>query len=239
MTIKQVIISCILFSLSVSGNVILAQNKKELAFNVVKKKVKIGLKPGYRYLYQNIAHPIKIIIKDTLNKYTFKLAGGTITKTDSGMFITPEAPNEAILNIFEINKGKEILVGSKKYFVLPEPKPYLRNKPTNNTMLDVLLVSGTLKGVVIYNNKIITIPVKSFTVVYKGKGNSFKSIDVVGNKIPISNRNEIVTLANGAMIYFKNIKIELIPGYETLIQPYRVSMNVIKSKDVTNFSTGN
>ncbi len=50
MTIKQVIISCILFSLSVSGNVILAQNKKELEFNVVKKKVKIGLKPSYRYL---------------------------------------------------------------------------------------------------------------------------------------------------------------------------------------------
>jgi len=237
--VRQVIIGCILFSLLVWGNVSIAQTDKELEFNVVKPKVEITITPTYNYLYQNISHPIEVVVHDSLHQYVVKLAGGTVNETDTGTFITPEAKNEAILNVYEIKKGKEILVGSKKYLVLPEPKPYLRNKPTDNVLLDMLLVSGTLKGVVIYKRKKLSIPVKSFTVVYKGEGNTFKSVDVVGNEIPVPNRKEISKLANGAMIYFENIMIELMPGFEALIQPYRVSMEVIESKDVTNFGVGN
>lgn len=235
MMIKQIHISCILLSLLVWSNVLVAQTDKELEFNVVKPKVEITITPAYNYLYQNITHPIEIIIHDSLHQYIYKLAGGSVNITDTGTFITPAALDEAILNIYEVKKGKEILVGSKKYNVLPEPKPYLRNKPTDNVLLDMLLVSGTLKGVIIYKNKKFSIPVKSFTLVYKGNGNNFNSINVIGDEIPVENRKEIMKLANGAMIYFENIIIELIPGYETLIQPYRVSMEVIESKDVTKF----
>lgn len=219
-------------------NYFFAQTDKELEFNVIKPKVEITITPSYKYLYQNIYHPIKVVVHDSLHTYTIKLAGGTVNETDTGTFITPEARNEAMLNIYEVRDGKEILVGSKKYPVLPEPKPYLRDKPTDNFLLDMLLVSGTLEGVIIYDIKKLSLPVISFTVVYK-EGNTFKSVDVIGNQIPVLNRKEIIKLTNGAMIYFKNIMIELMPGYEALMQSYRVSMEVIESKDVTKFGIGN
>lgn len=236
--IKQISLKCILFSLLAWCNVLIAQTDKELEFNVVKPKVEIAITPTYNYLYQNIAHPIKIEVQDSLHTYIFKLAGGTINETDTGTFITPEAKDEAILNVYEVRKGNEILVGSKKYRVLPEPLPYLRNKPTDNVLLDMLLVSGTLKGVTTDNRKKLSLTVKSFTVVYKEDENSFKSVDVVGNQIPVPIRKEITKLSNGAMIYFENIKIELMSDFEAQIQPYRVTMEVVESKDVTNFGIG-
>ncbi|PCI98680.1 MAG: hypothetical protein COB15_05505 [Flavobacteriales bacterium] len=237
--IKQIVIACILLSLLIWSNALIAQTDKELEFNVVKPKVEIAITPTYNHLYQNIAHPIKIVVQDSLHTYIFKLAGGTINETDTGTFITPEARGEAILNIYEIRKGNEILVGSKKYLVLPEPLPYLRNKPTDNVLLDMLLVSGTLKGISLYQKKKIVLPVKSFTVVYKGEGNTFKSVNVLGNQIPVLNRKEIAKLSNGALIYFENIQIELMPDFEAQIQPYRVSMEVLESKGVTGFGVGN
>ncbi|MCB9361350.1 MAG: hypothetical protein H6588_08615 [Flavobacteriales bacterium] len=218
---------------------IFAQTNKELEFNVVKPKVEVAINPNYNYLYQNIAHPIQVVINDSLHTYKLKLAGGTVNETDTGTFITPEAKDEAILNIYEVRKGSEILVGSKKYLVLPEPKPYLRNKPIDNVLLDMLLVSGELKGVVVYKRKKLTLPVKSFTLVYKNDENTFTSVNVMGNEIPVKNRKEILKLSNGAMVYFENIKIELMPDFEAQIQPYRVSMEVVESKDVTNFGVGN
>jgi hypothetical protein len=237
--IKQVSLSCILFSLLVWSNVSIAQTDKELEFNVVKKKVEIGLKPGYRFLYQNIAHPIEIIINDSVNQYSYKLAGGSIMETDSGTFITPEAKGVAILNIYEIRKGKEILIRSKKFAVLPEPKPYLRNKPTDNFMVDVLLLSGKLKGITTLSGKKIAVEVKSFTVVYMGKNNNFKSVNIIGNELSKEVCKEMLKLPNGSLIYFEKIMIELIPGYNAMIQSYRVTMETTNSKDLTNFGVGN
>jgi len=231
MNCKNLFLLTILFSV----NFLLAQTHKELEFNVVKPKVEFTVTPSYNHLYQNIAHPLKVEVKDSSHTYILKLAGGTYNETDTGTFITPEAKGEAILNVYEVKKGNEILVGSKKYTVLPEPKPYLRNKPTDNVLLDMLLVSGTLEGLVIHNRKKIVLPVKKFTVVYKGENDSFKSVNVVGNQIPIPNRKEIMKLSNGTMVYFENIKIELMPNYEVFIQPYRVTMDVVESKDVTRF----
>ena len=220
------------------SNSLFSQNK-ELVFNVVKSEVKIGLTPSYNYLYQNIAHPIKIEIEDTLHNYITKLAGGSINETDSGTFITPEANKEAILSVYEVKKGKEVLVGSITYVVLPEPKPYLRGKPTDNVLQDMLLVSGKLKGVSIYNRKKVASKVVSFTVVFKNKANAFTSVKVLGNQIPVPTRKEITKIGNGALIYFEDIRIELLPDYSALIQPYRVTMEVIDGKDVTNIGIGN
>lgn len=221
------------------SNTAIAQTDKELEFKVVKPKVEIALKPGYNFLYQNISHPIEIIISDSINKYTYKLAGGNINKTDSGTFITPEAKGEAILNIYEVKNGKELLIRSKKFAVLPEPLPYIRNKPTDNFMVDILLLSGKLSSVVDYQGKKILLVVKSFTVVYKGKENSFKSVNIVGDELPGTVCKEMVKLADGSLIYFENIMIELIPGYNAMIQPYRVTMQTTNSKDVTNMGIGN
>jgi len=212
-----------------------SQNGKELEFNVVKPKVKIGVKPNYKFLFQNLSHPIQIIISDTINNYVTKLAGGTINETDSGTFIIPEIDKEVILNVYELNEEKkETLIRSKKYHVLPEPEPYLRNKSTDNFLLEMLLVSGKLKGVTNYKGKKIISDVKSFTVVYRSKV-GFKSVEVVGNNIPIVNREEISELPNGTLIYFEDIMIELIPGYETMIKPYRITMEVIDGRDVTKY----
>jgi hypothetical protein len=226
----------ILFIFIFTSGCLLSQSK-ELEFKVIKPKVEITVSPSYNFLYQNISHPIKVEIKDTLHHYIVKLAGGTYTQTDTGTFITPEAKSEAILNLYEVKKGTEILVGSKRYIVLPEPKPYLRNKPTDNVLLDMLLVSGTLKGISMYKQKKIVLPVKSFTVVYKGNNDSFKSVDVVGDQMPVPIRKEIGKLSNGAMIYFEKINVELFPGCNVLIQPYRVTMEVIEG-GVTNYGIG-
>ena len=237
--IKQLRIKNILFFLLVGCTILNAQTNKELEFNVVKPKVEIALKPGYNFLYQNISHPIEIIISDSINKYTYKLAGGSINKTDSGTFITPEAKGEAILNVYEVKNKKEILVGSKKFIVLPEPLPYIRNKPTDNFMSDILLLSGKLNAITTYNGKKILLVVKSFTVIYKGKENSFKSVNIVGDELTKEVCKEMVKLPDGSLIYFENIMIELMPGYNAMIQPYRVTMQTTNSKDVTNMGIGN
>lgn len=231
---KNIFIIILLFCV----NILFAQTGKELEFNVVKPKVDISITPAYNFLYQHLSHPVKIVVDDSLHQYVYKLAGGTINETDTGTFITPEAKNEAILNVYEIKKGKEILVGSKKYLVLPEPKPYLRNKPTDNVLLDILLVSGTLKGVSEFERKKLTLPVTSFTIEYQGEGSLFKSVDVIGNEIPLPTRKDIMKLQNGAMIYFENIMIELMPGYETEIHSYRVSMEVKENSEVKSFGIG-
>jgi len=217
--------SCALFS----------QADKKLEFHIVKPQVSINIEPAYSYLFQHISHPIKIEVEDSLHTYIYKLAGGSISETDSGMFIIPETRGEVILNVFEVKAGNEILVFSKNYLVLPEPKAYLRRKPTDNVLEDMLLVSGVLKGVTTYNRKKYTLPVKSFTVVYKDGENRFKSVAIVGNKIPVPTRKEITKLPNGSMIYFESIIIELMPRFEAQIQPYRVTMNITESKDITSY----
>jgi hypothetical protein len=230
--IKQVFISCILFSLLVWSNTIIAQTNKDLEFNVVKPKVEINITPAYNYLYQNISHPLNIVIHDSLHQYVIKLAGGTLNETDSGTFITPEVPDEAILNIYEIKKGKEILVGSKKYTVLPEPMPFIRNKPTDSFINDVLLLTGKLDAITTLKGKKIVVEVKSFTVTYIDESSNFKSLDIIGNELTKEACKEMIKLTNGSLIYFENIMIELVTGYESIIQPYRVTMEVINSKDV-------
>ena len=223
--------------LLIYANTLFSQ-ETNLVFNVVKPEVKIALSPSYNYLYKNIAHPINIEVEDTTMRYITKLAGGTINATDSGTFITPEISKEVILNVYQLKDGKEILVGSKKYYVLPEPKPYLRGKSTDNVLQDMLLVSGVLKGISIYKGKKLAVEVKSFTVVFKNERDAFTSVKVVGNQIPIPTRKEITKLADGSLIYFEDIMIELMPGNNVLIQPYRVTMQVIESKDVTGIGIG-
>lgn len=216
-----------------------SQTNKELEFNVVKPKVGVSVKPNYKFLFQNISHPIQISINDSINNYVIRLAGGTVNETDSGTFLIPEVGKEVILNIYVLKEGSEKLIRSKKYPVLPEPQAYLRNKPTDNFLLEIMLVSGKLTGVTTYRGEKIVLKVKSFTVVYRSKDTGFKSVKVVGNNIPIPNREEISELSNGALIYFRDIMVELIPGYEAVIKPYRITMEAIDGSDATKFRTGN
>jgi len=211
-----------------------------LEFNVVRPKVKIETTPKYDYLYQHIAHPIIITVSDENRKFRFELAGGEINQTDSGMFLVPQANDIAVLNIYEQRKGNEELVFSLKYNVLKEPKAYLRNKPTDMALSDVLLLSGKLEAASKNKNEAIKLEVLSFTVIYKDiDKDAFKSVVVIGNSIPVATRKDMAKLPNGSMIYYENIKVKLNENITTLIAPYRVTMELTEGKGVTDFGIGN
>lgn len=215
-----------------------AQTNKHVEFKVVKPKIETSLTPDYNCLYQNLPHPISGYIMDTTHQYVTRLAGGRIIFTDTNMILIPEVVGEAILNLYQINKGVERLVFSKRYIVLPEPKVQIRGKQTDNYLHNILLVSGKLKGVTSLGSKRVILKVTSFTVEYLKDG-AFKRVEVIGNSLPIPVRKEIAKLPHGSMIYYEDIKAQLLPGFNVPLQPYRISSVVIDPKEVTKFGLGN
>jgi hypothetical protein len=227
----------IFFLLILSALNIFAQT---LEFNVVKSKVKLTTLPKYDFLFQHIAHPLTISVSDSSRKFKYELAGGIINETDSGFYIIPEAMDIAVLNIYEIRKNKEELVYSLEYKVLNEPKIYLRGKPTDMVLTDVLLLSGKLEAISVNKNEQLKFDVVSFTVLYKeNEKDTFKSLDVMGNSLPVITRKEISKLPNGSLIYYENIKVKLTEEIIRSVASFRVTMEKTESKDVLNFDVGN
>ncbi len=202
-------------------------------FNVERPKVEITTRPSYPYLFQNSKHPLKIEVSDSTRNFRYELAGGELLETDSGLFMLPQSPNEAFLNIYETYKGNEKLVYSLKYIVADEPKALLRGKPTNSAILDVLLVSGELSAITKINNIKIPIEVKSFSVIYP-EGDSFKEVLIKGDKLPVPIRKELMKLTDGTLIYYENIKVE-INNVNVTIPSYRATIKIVKSGDVKSF----
>ncbi|TXB66187.1 hypothetical protein FRY74_06335 [Vicingus serpentipes] len=226
----RVYIASILIILSIN------LSAQEYEFNVERPKVEITTSPSYGYLYQNISHPINITVSDSNRNFRYELAGGEFLVTDTGSFLIPHAKNEANFNIYEQYKGTERLVYSINYVVFDEVKAYLRGKPSDVAMLDVLLLSGKLEAVSKAKNKLLTYDVKSFTLIYKDlKSDGFISLDVEGNSIPITTRKIMVNLPDGSLIYYENIKVELENSITATIAPYRVTMQTMNAKGVQSF----
>lgn len=216
-----------------------AQDSTGLVFKVVKPQLVVKVSPAYNCLYQNLPHPISITIEDTANTYITRLEGGTINVTDSGTFLIPEAKKEAILCVYKVENGEETMVKSKKYLVLPELLPELRNKPTDNFLPDVLLVSSPLKAASTYNKKKVVVKVSSFVVNYRVEGGGFNEAIVKGDMLPVDVRKEMVKGPDGSLVYFSEVMVELTPGFFTEIQSYRITMQKLNPADVMRFGTGN
>jgi hypothetical protein len=226
--------SCAGVNHNITKNVV-SQPKEKLTFNVVKENVNISISHSYNCLYQSLPHPISIKTNDSSGNYIKRLAGVTINETDSGTFLVPQASKEALLTVYEVKNGIEKLIMTKKYLVLPEPKLQIRNKPTDNFLMNILLVSGTLKGITQLGQKKIVLKVTSFKVLYTDINGEPRSDSVIGNTVPITTRKEIAKLSDGALIYYENIVLQITPDFETELQPYRITSEVVDPKTTTKF----
>ena len=234
----QVMLVCGLLSLCLAG-IMRAQDSTNLVFKVVKPELRGKVTPVYNCLYQNLPHPISIFIEDSINTYLTKLAGGSINVTDSGTFLIPQTKGEAILSVYKVENGVETMVKSKKYLVLPELLPEIRNKPTDNFLAHVLLVSSPLKAASSYKRKKVVVKVVSFSVNYRGEGGKFNEVNVVDDMLPIDIRKDMAKGPDGSLVYYSDIMVELIPGFITQIQSYRITMQKLNPADVMRFGTGN
>jgi hypothetical protein len=221
------------------GTGVYAQDSTNLVFKVVKPQLVVKVSPAYNCLYQNLPHPISITIEDTTNTYVTRLAGGRVNVTDTGTFLIAETKAVAILCVYKVENGVEAMVKSKKYLVLPELLPEIRNKPTDNFLAHVLLLSSPLKAASSYKRKKVVVKVSSFVVDYRGEGGKFNKAIVTGDMLPIKVRKDMAKGPDGSLVYYSDIMVELIPGFVTQIQSYRITMQKLNPADVMQYGGEN
>lgn len=225
--------NCVLIVLFAMASIVNAQTDSVYVFKFKKKQIGCDISPKYNFLFQNVNHPIKL--NTEIVDYDLELFGGSVLQTDSGLFLKPIAPKEAIFKVATKQNNKDTVVFLKSYNVLPEPKAYLRNKPTDNAMQDILVLSAELKVYSFYKEKKIALPVKSFKLVYPTTSRSFESMDIKGSFIPVDLRKTLVDLPEGTMLYYENIMVELDKDFEVEIAPYRITFIKINPAEVIRF----
>ena len=116
--------------------------------------------------------------------------------------------------------------------------PEIRNKPTDNFLAHLLLVSSPLKAVSSYKRKKVVVKVSSFVVNYRGEGGRFSKVIVNGNMLPVDVRKDMAKGPDGSLVYYDDILVELIPGFFTKIKSYRITMQKLNPADVMEYGTG-
>jgi hypothetical protein len=215
--IKQIHISCILLSLLVWSNVLVAQTNKELEFNVVKPKSDVKIEPSYQYLIYEAPHKISVVSKDKNTVLKLKLAGGSvlIRNTDTVLVAENLNGNGVMLKVYDVSNGQEKLLATKNYDVIPRPELYIENKLIGiqefNT-LDSNFFSNTLELKAKYKNTYISFELLSFSFGMTCKG-TYHEWRVKGNKLHKEALGKLYECCRpNVKIYFERMEFKLGTG---------------------------
>lgn len=186
-------------------------------FTLKKPEITFHYTPKYPYLFRDLSHPFRITCSDTLFEFTVELAGGTIItpQGDTNIYLTPIVANQVLLNIRK--KQDSTLLLTVPFKVIPEMRAYIQNTGSDSVLLDLLLLSGNIYG----KSKSFkdNFKVQSYLLTY---GSTSRT--VIGDKIPVEDRQKIMNMENGSLITFSNIQVLLANNRTLTLQPYRVSM---------------
>jgi len=227
---KQAYISCLLLTLLVWGNVVVAQTNKQLEFNVVKPSVGVSLVPSYEYLIHETPHKISVVSKDNNAVLKLKLAGGSVLIRDNDTVLIAENlnGNGVMLKVYDISDGEEKLLTTKSYDVIDRPELYIDNQKVGFKLagvLDTNLFSKTLELKAAYKNTLITFKLESFNFSMLSQGTLYMW-SIKGNRL---HKKALKKLHDGyypnMKAYFEKMAFEFTPGEKQM-----ANVSVVKFK---------
>jgi hypothetical protein len=155
-------------------------------------------------LYRGMANPIEIAVPGvTSDKVTAIITNGTLSKTSTGLSVSPGEQDESIITVLVDNKK----VSEKTFRVknVPNPVAVFAGKYDGNITKDIALKTEVLEVELKNFDWDLKFAIKSFILFCSDGKSDFEEISN-GNKITDKMRSLIADCRVGQNIVFKDIK---------------------------------
>ncbi|UTW61535.1 hypothetical protein KFE98_16175 [bacterium SCSIO 12741] len=196
-------------------------------FKVERPKTPIVFDPEYRYLFQNVEHPMFFTVEDSTKNFTLEVLGGTLRKSGDTTWIRPLQNDTVWLQIFDSTAEGIELTAIRRFKVYPELKPYIQQVPSDSFLFDLQLVPNRIYAAA--PNYKQRLRVTSFTVNYIGPEGS-RSVDVEGDMLPPEIRKELGSLNRDVFVRYTNIRVSFGRGLTARIANYNITLITTKGK---------
>ena len=208
----------ILFGKSKANNTIMTVKKDANNFAVELDKMNV--------LYMGLDNPVTISYSGSA-KVIIRITNGTVTPNqEKGKYIVKVySGNEAILSLYKLRGGKEILVGEKKYRIkrIPDPIAMACGMKEGSVKKATLLAAPFVIAKYENFDFDMKINVYSFVVTVNVAG-EFKSYLYYGNQLSIEQLSMIERLKNNARVIFEDIKCKMPDGTTRILNPVNLKV---------------